>query len=349
MNKVFRIALTGGPCAGKTTVLDELKKIYSSKGYNIIAVPESSRELLSDGASRADMLEFETQVAKRQLENEDKAEQLINNTDTIIFYDRGLNDAFGYLDDADKKRLKQSIGISSIEAWSRYDAVIFLETSALSDNYESDNFRIENSDDAVKCHFNTLNEWVGHPHLRYIKSEKNIADKLNNVVREIECIINNIEHEIKYLIEYPSSELFENYVCFKTDIEQIYLLSDNGTHRIRKRGANGDFQYFETIKFRITDNKCTEYEKRITDSDYEQLKSLADPNKNPIVKNRYCLLYNAQYFEVDVFPFWDNKALVELELSYDEQKVDLPPEIKVIKDVSNNKKYKNKYLAGHKL
>lgn len=349
MGKVFKIALTGGPCAGKTTVLNELERIYSAKGYNVITVPESSRELLSEGVSRADILEFETQVAKRQLENEDKAEQLINSADTIMFYDRGLNDAFGYLNNADKEKLKQALDISPIEAWSRYNAVLFLETTALSDNYKKDEFRTENSDDAVECHFRTLNEWIGHPHLRYIKAEEKIADKLTNIIREVECIVNHIEHEIKYLIKYPSAELFEHYVCFKTDIEQIYLLSDEGTHRIRKRGANGEFQYFETIKIRIAPDKCIEYEKSITEQDYEQLKALIDPNTNPIVKNRYCLLYNAQYFEIDIFPFWKDKALVELELSHDEQKVDLPPEIKLIRDVSKNIEYKNKYLAGLKL
>lgn len=349
MSNVYRIALTGGPCAGKTTVLNELKKIYTDKSYNVICVPESARELLKDGISRSDMLQFETQVAYRQLENEKMAEQQINNSDTVIFYDRGLNDAFGYLNDTDKIKLKNTLGISSIDAWSRYDAVFFLETSALSDGYENDSLRIENKDDAVKCHFDTLSEWVGHPHLRYIKSQKNIADKLANVIREVECIVNNIEHEIKYLIEYPSAELFERYTCFKTDIEQIYLSSDIGTHRIRKRGANGEYQYFETFKQKLTADKCNEYEKRISAEEYAQLSLLADPSKNPIVKNRYCLLYNAQYFEIDVFPFWDDKALVELELSYDGQQVDLPPEIKVIKDVSKNKKYKNKYLAGLKL
>lgn len=349
MGKVFRIALTGGPCSGKTTLLNELKKIYSTKGFFIITVSESARELLSQGISRDDMLEFETLVAERQIENEEKAEKHVSDSDTIIFYDRGLNDAFSYLDDSDKKKLKQHLGISSIEAWNRYDAVLFLETSAVSDCYEKDSYRIENADDAVRCHYRTLEEWMGHPHLRYIKAEKNIEDKKACLIREVECIVNNTEQEIKYLITYPPQELFERYICFKTDIEQIYLLSDTGTHRIRKRGAGGKFQYFETFKYRLKADKCIEYEKRITKKDYDKLSLHADPNKKPIIKNRYCLLYNAQYFEIDVFPFWNDRALLELEISHDGQEADLPKEITVIKDVSKDKKYKNNYLAGLRL
>lgn len=349
MSKVFRIALTGGPCSGKTTVINELEKIYSAKGYCVITVPESARELLSQGASRENMLEFETLVAERQIENEETAEKNISNSDTVIFYDRGLNDVFSYLDNSAGEILKKRIGISPIESWSRYDAVLFLETSALSDCYRNDNYRTENPDDAVNCHYNTLKEWVGHPHLRYIRAEKNIADKTANAVREIECIVNNIEHEIKYLIAYPPKELFERYICFKTDIEQIYLLSDGGTHRIRKRGAGGEFQYFETVKHRLTVDKCIEYEHRITQKEYKNLSDYADPKKQPIIKNRYCLLYKAQYFEIDIFPFWNDRALLELEISHDGQKADLPPEITLIKDVSKDKRYKNNYLAGLKL
>jgi CYTH domain-containing protein len=41
----------------------------------------------------------------------------------------------------------------------------------------------------------------------------------------------------------------------------------------------------------------------------------ADPSCRPIRKTRYCLTYKNQYFEIDVYPFWNDKAIIEIEQS----------------------------------
>ena len=32
-----------------------------------------------------------------------------------------------------------------------------------------------------------------------------------------------------------------------------------------------------------------------------------------IRKTRYCLTYKNQYFEIDIYPFWNDKAILEIE------------------------------------
>ena len=71
----------------------------------------------------------------------------------------------------------------------------------------------------------------------------------------------------------------------------------------------------------------------------------ADTTKRQIRKTRYCLTYNSQYFEIDVYPFWKDKAIVELELSNENATVDFPEQIKVIKEVTEDVSYKNASLA----
>ena len=34
--------------------------------------------------------------------------------------------------------------------------------------------------------------------------------------------------------------------------------------------------------------------------------------KKQIRKTRYCLTYESQYFEIDIYPFWNDKAIVEI-------------------------------------
>lgn len=158
----------------------------------------------------------------------------------------------------------------------------------------------------------------------------------------------NIEIEKKFLIQYPDIQKLEKYNLYKYEIEQIYLLSDFGSHRIRKRALNGKIEYFENKKIRISGSKCYEFESKISEDEYSLLRKNADSSKKPILKDRYCITYGGKLLEIDVFPFWKDKALLEIELDFDEEKFSIPEEITVIKDVSDDIRYKNNYLAGIK-
>lgn len=71
----------------------------------------------------------------------------------------------------------------------------------------------------------------------------------------------------------------------------------------------------------------------------------ADVTKKQIRKTRYCLTYENQYFEIDVYPFWQDKVIAEIELSDENTKVVFPKQIKVIKEVTDDESYKNAALA----
>lgn len=67
----------------------------------------------------------------------------------------------------------------------------------------------------------------------------------------------------------------------------------------------------------------------------------ADTTKRQIRKTRYCLSYNNQYFEIDIYPFWNDQAIMEIELSDEKQKIFFPKGIDIIKEVTNDINYKN--------
>lgn len=344
MAEIIKIALSGGPCSGKTTCINKIVDYYKQKGICVLVCPESATQIIDSGASREDMLEFEIAVANNQLRLEcelDSKFKTINSDKFLVIYDRGLTDCFGYVDDKDA--LADAIGIDRISSWARYDAVMILESA---NDYVSNDVRIETRSQADEYANRVLSAWMGHQHLRYIPSSDNYDDKLETLIGEIDCIVDNIECEKKYLIEYPNIDELSKYNPVKAHIEQVYLLSDVGSHRIRKRIVNDVCSYFETIKIRITDAIATEIENIISENDYEKLLAIADPKKCTIEKDRYCFLYNNQYFELDVFPFWDDKAFLELELRNSNQAVDLPFEISIIKDVSEDKRYKNNNLSS---
>ena len=91
--------------------------------------------------------------------------------------------------------------------------------------------------------------------------------------------------------------------------------------------------------------KRVEIERRLTKEEYLTLLMDADTSKRQIRKNRYCLTYGSRYFEIDVYPFWSDRAIMEIELADENEKVDFPEFIKVIKEVTDDDSYKNSSLA----
>ena len=71
----------------------------------------------------------------------------------------------------------------------------------------------------------------------------------------------------------------------------------------------------------------------------------ADNKLHTIRKTRYCLSENNQYFEIDIYPEWNNQAIMEIELSSEDEKVNVPDCIEIIKEVTDDDKYKNYQMA----
>jgi CYTH domain-containing protein len=152
------------------------------------------------------------------------------------------------------------------------------------------------------------------------------------------------EIERKYLIDYPDLNILENYP--KSDIAQTYLKTNDGmTSRVRKRTSEGVTKYIFTEKKRITDVKCIENERELSAEEYEELLKLADTERRTVIKTRYCVPYNGRVVEVDIYPFWSDRAIAEVEMESENEEVCLPDFIKVIRDVTAEKAYKNASIA----
>ena len=85
--------------------------------------------------------------------------------------------------------------------------------------------------------------------------------------------------------------------------------------RIRQRGENGRYIFFKTVKRKVSDLKRVEIEERLSQNEYLNCLMDANPEKRPIRKTRYCLTYDSHYFEIDLYPFWKDKAIMEIELT----------------------------------
>lgn len=153
------------------------------------------------------------------------------------------------------------------------------------------------------------------------------------------------EIERKFLIAYPDLRYLEENAR-KSHIVQTYLNSENGnTSRVRKRSDPEKTVYIYTEKRHITAVRRMEYEREIDEKEYRELLKRADESRNPIEKDRYCLDYEGQMFEIDVYPFFTDRAIMELELSDEAQEILFPPEIRVIREVTEDQRYTNASFA----
>lgn len=157
-----------------------------------------------------------------------------------------------------------------------------------------------------------------------------------------------LEIERKYLIKMPSVALLEQQPLYmKIDMVQVYLNNQGATSgmRIRKSTLNGKTSYKKTYKKSITNVTRVEIEDDITEQEWKDLKFNIDPDSQPIEKVRHCFMYEGQLFELDIYPFWNDRATLELELEREDQVIKLPPFIQVIKEVTEDNRYKNRSLS----
>ena len=103
--------------------------------------------------------------------------------------------------------------------------------------------------------------------------------------------------------------------------------------------------YYLTEKRKISELKRIETERRLTEREYIDLMMEQDENLRTIHKTRYCLIDNNQYFEIDIYPEWDNQAIMEIELKDEDDEIKVPDFIKIHSEVTEDVRYKNYEMA----
>lgn len=358
---ISKIVITGGPSAGKTTGLSWIQNAFTKLGYVVLFVPETATELITGGVAPwtcGSNLDYQRCQMRLQMEKErifEQAARTMREEKILIVCDRGAMDNKAYMDELEFSRILSEFGTTEVQLRDSYDAVFHLVTAAKGAEKfyttENNKARTETVEQAAALDDKLTAAWTGHPHLRVIDNSTNFEDKLKRLVAEIRSFLGEpepLEIERKFLIEYPDIKWLEGLAnCRKVDIIQTYLTAREGDElRVRQRGENGSYIYYKTLKRSLGGAKRIEIEERLNQEEYLRLLMEADPGKRPIRKTRYCLTWENQYFEIDIYPFWDDKAIMEIELAEETVDIHFPPQIKVIKEVTDDDSYKNASLAS---
>ena len=358
--EIRKIVITGGACAGKTTGLSWVQNSFTKLGYTVLFVPETATELISGGVAPwtcGTNVEYQKVQMTLQLEKErlfEQAARTMRADKLLIVCDRGALDNKAYMNDAEFAEVLSYVGYTEEELLGRYDAVFHMVSAAKgAESFyttENNKARYETVAEAVALDDRLIGCWEKHPYLRVIDNSADFNHKLRRLIAEIRLALGEPEAlaiERKFLIEYPDVAWLESLPdCRRVEISQMFLPAREGEElRIRCREENGSAIYYKTLKRRAGKFKRIEIEERLTKGEYQSMLQEAETGAQPMRKTRYCLTYEGQYFEIDLYPFWKDQAIVEIEMSSETEEVRMPEGLHVIREVTGDPVYKNEALA----
>ena len=107
--QVYKICLTGGPCGGKTSSVDYLRKKFEAHGFKVFVVTEIATTTINNGCLFYEYQEYHAKkrfnyhITKLQLDMEQyyleaaNIEAEFKNNNVLIICDRGVLDNWSYI------------------------------------------------------------------------------------------------------------------------------------------------------------------------------------------------------------------------------------------------------------
>lgn len=250
-DSIVRIVLTGGPCAGKSTVFEKLDKYLTEQGYYVITVPETATELIKrkifpNSSNREDILMFQDFVLQQQYIKECIAEtyakKISETKKVIILYDRAIMDNRAYLQSQDDfDNLLSKYNLNELELLHKYDLVIDLVSTATCkpELYKLDGVRSESVSEAAALDKKTTTAWIHHPNIKLVKPTDNVKEKVDIVKNIVNNYLNHNEYKNKETLMLNNDSnlsIYNDDNSKKINIYSLYL--DNDLVVIRKQYRN---------------------------------------------------------------------------------------------------------------
>lgn len=167
------VVLTGGPGAGKTAVLELLRKVLCE---HVAMLPEAANIIFDGGFWQLDSVSARMAAQKAIYHVQDEMQHLVLKEKkwTMGLCDRGTLDCFAYWPGSEKEFLA-SLNTTRQKEFRKYKAVIHLRIP------QKDLTAEESSLEAKIYEI-----WKGHPNYCLIEPTENFIDKANEAIRKIE-------------------------------------------------------------------------------------------------------------------------------------------------------------------
>ena len=353
MKEILNIVVTGGPCGGKTTALDELTKLLRGYGYTVYLVSEVATELINDGIkpfgeNKIPLLEFQSLIFDSQYNKETirrNAALKCPNEKVAILYDRGILDNRAYISNLEFQNIIKERNVNEADIIKRYDLVIHLVTAAIGkDEYYTtlnNSARTETKEEARMMDKKTMEAWQNHPNLKIVSNDTLFDEKIEKVKNIIRAYIGEeevIKHE-RYLIK-PNDILWEKFSnnAIKEEIEEFVLQYDNVCDVVFQKSTINNSSYYTCLKNKYEDSGLkTTICKSINESTY--LDNLSMVKGILLKKIRYNFIDDGERYRMDLYNLdGDTFIILERDVTNISRK-NVPYFIKNYLDITNERDY----------
>ena len=169
-----RVVLTGGPGAGKTAVIELVRRMFCR---HVLVLPESAGILFRGGFPRSSRLD-QRRAAQRAIFHVQRELEATTEEDeaAVVLCDRGTVDGCAYWPGPDD--YWTAVGSTPATEYARYDRVIHLRVPAGDNGYDTSNpLRIETPEEARAIDDRILAIWSGHPDHHVIEATPDFLEK----------------------------------------------------------------------------------------------------------------------------------------------------------------------------
>lgn len=173
----LKIAITGGPSGGKTTLIEALQKDSADL---IALVPEAASILYRGGFPRKKSLAARKCAQKAIYYTQMELEDLVaaESSAKIIVCDRGSLDSIAYWPEEDSSDFFAAVSSNRQVELSRYQWVLHLDTADQSTFDTTNPIRTESHREAVELNSKIKDAWSGHPQRVIIPHEDEFLLKI---------------------------------------------------------------------------------------------------------------------------------------------------------------------------
>jgi len=162
-----KYVLTGGPCCGKTSVIEELKR----RGH--VVLEEVAREVIKDGFVDPEKKQLE--IYRRQLEREKEFE----NREGVLFLDRSAVDGIAY-SLIDTGRLPGNLTMNGFKK--DYKQIFFLERFP----FANDGLRLEDNEyEAERLHQQLYHTYLALDYAISFVSKMSVKERADFILDKI--------------------------------------------------------------------------------------------------------------------------------------------------------------------
>ncbi len=188
--KMVKVALTGGPCGGKSSAMEYLRQ--ELHGWKVVVAPEAATEVILEG-NVPGTFAFQKMVFERQLLLEHRADEEAAHYDkVVVLCDRSLLDQLAYVTPEQFQQLLNGNNLSMDEVISRYNGFIHLVSAAVgTDCYTTANnpARKGTAENAIRLEGKTRMAYDGVPNVIVVDNSTGFEDKLARVLKAVQEIL----------------------------------------------------------------------------------------------------------------------------------------------------------------